>query len=69
MSGDKQWAEERFTAMVESGMYPRKTLGIWVDDSPECEWLVIYAGERIGETGKTYRDRFMVESHSIFYFA
>jgi len=52
--------------MVESHMSPRKTSGIWVDDSPEREWLVIYASEHIGETGKTYCDRFMVESGSIY---
>jgi len=65
MSRDKQWAEQRFTAMVESRMSPQKTSGIWVDDSLERKWLVIYASEHIGETGKTYRDRFMVESGSI----
>jgi len=65
VSGDKQRAEQRFAAMVESRMSPQKTSGIWVDDSPEREWLVIYAGEHIGETGKTYHDRFMVESGSI----
>jgi hypothetical protein len=52
--------------MVESRVPPQKTSGIWVDDSPEREWLVIYAGEHIGETGKTYRDGFTVESRSIF---
>jgi len=65
MSGDKQQAEQRFTAMVESCMSPQKTSGIWVDDSPEREWLVIYAGEHIGKTGKTYHDGFTVESGSI----
>jgi len=61
MSRDKQRAEQRFAAMVESCMSPQKTSGIWVDDSPEREWLVIYASEHIGETGKTYHDGFMVE--------
>jgi len=65
MGRDKQWAEQRFAAMVESRMSPQKTSGIWVDDSPEREWLVIYTGEHIGKTRKTYHDGFMVESGSI----
>lgn len=55
--------------MVESRMPPRKTSGIWVDDSPDYEWLVIYAGEHVDETGKTYRDGFSVKSYSNFYLA
>ena len=66
MSRDKQWAEEHFAAMVDSHMCLQKTSGIWVNDSPEHEWLVIYASEHVGETGKTYQDGFMVESPSIF---
>jgi len=69
MSRDKQQTEENFAAMVESRMCLWKTSGIWIDDSPEREWLVIYAGEDMGETGKTYQNRFMVESPSIFYLA
>ena len=69
MSGDQQWAEQQFAAMVQSRMPPRKTSGIWLDDSPEGEWLVIYAGEHIDEEGKAYRDGFTVESCSIFYLA
>jgi len=65
VSRDKQWAEQRFAAMVESCMSSRKTSGIWVDDFLEREWLVIYAGEHIGETGKIYHDGFTIESGSI----
>jgi len=65
VSGDKQRAEQRFAAMVESRMSSQKTLGIWIDDSLERKWLVIYTSEHIGETGKTYHDGFMVESGSI----
>jgi hypothetical protein len=66
VSQDTQRAEQEFATMVESCMPPRKTSGIWLDDSPECEWLVIYAGEHIGKEGKAYRNGFMVESCSIF---
>ena len=69
VNGDQQSAEQKFAAMVESHMPPRKTSGIWVDDSPQREWLVIYAGEHIGKTGETYRDWFMVQSCSIFHSA
>jgi len=65
VSRDKQRAEQRFAAMVESCMSPQKTSGIWVDDSLEREWLVIYTGEHIGKTGKTYYNGFIVESGSI----
>jgi hypothetical protein len=68
VSMDQQGAEQKFAAMVASGMAPRKTSGIWFDDSPEREWLVIYAGQRIGEDNKTiYHDGFMVESPSFLF--
>jgi hypothetical protein len=58
--GDEAEAERKYHCMLASGMKPDKTSGLWVDDSPKSEWLVIYAGQRKGSDGRVHRDGFTV---------
>jgi hypothetical protein len=54
--------------MLASGVPPHATTGVWVDDSPEAYWLVIYASEHAdAASGKIYRDGFTVSPIPFLY--
>jgi hypothetical protein len=57
----KDEAKSKYQKMLASGMQPRSTSGIWVEDKAvDPDWLVIYAGQHKDASGKTFYDGFTV---------